>query len=113
MSIPKNTAKTNTETAHNTAETAANTIFIAAADAQINGAIARGVFWIMVQITDENVDIKTVVQHYMDLGYSVKFSGVNSGNPASLFGENWVAYWDGNGIPAEIPLPAKVKISWS
>lgn len=114
MSIPKSTANSQATAADDAIVLAANTNYIATIDLNIAGAIARGEFETVTRVYDKNVDINTVAQHYIDLGYQVRFLGHSPyGQPAVLFGEHWVDYWTGAiYIPKNIKRPIRMKLGW-
>jgi len=115
MSITRDQAQTDAQTANDDLTAAANARFIAAADIQIQEAIAQGKFFISAYTT-ENINPQTVFQHYTDLGYNVSFPDypVNLAlQPAELFGAFWVNFWSNGGfIPALLKKPYRFLIIW-
>lgn len=110
MSITKDAAKAQTETAHNAAETTANNLFIAAADLQISEAIALGVFWTTCRNFDLNANPSTIAQYYVNLGYRVYFLDIDGrGQPDIRNGH----FWNDAPVPIDLNKPFRIKIAWS
>lgn len=117
MSTPtKNQVKTQAQIAHDALAATANQLFINAADAQIQGAIAQGLFFVNCQTVDDKVDPQAIFNYYSNLGYIVTMPDVPTNiqlGPAQLFGEFWVNFWTNNLIPANVKYPLRFLISWN
>lgn len=114
-SIPKSQANTDSTTAQTAIMAAEDQNFIDSVDASILEATALGKFQVSAT-TWENVDVPTVYNYYVNLGYKVSFPDIfnmQQPQPAELFGEPWIDFW-GNGIWTKLPEgPARLLISWS
>jgi len=116
MSTPTRSKAEIDATAVQTALTdAANARFIAAADIQIQDAIAAGQFFVNCE-TGDDIDPRTVFQYYADLGYGVEFPDYPTNlalQPAELFGPYWQNFWSNGGfIPQRLKKPYRLIISW-
>jgi hypothetical protein len=115
MSMPRDTTEASTNVIKDANTLAANAAFIAAADLQIQEAVARGVFWVSTQ-TASDINPETVFKHYADLGYGVSFPDYPTNlslQPAELFGSYWVNFWSNGGfIPSLLKKPYRLLISW-
>lgn len=115
MSISRDQAQTDAQAANDTLTADANARFIAAADAQIQTAIDQGKFYVTSQTLDD-IDPRTVFQHYADLGYGVSFPDYPTNlalQPAELFGAYWINFWTNGGfIPSRLKKPYRMIISW-
>lgn len=114
MSESASAANAASQTALTAIQVAANTQFYANVDAQIAQAQAQGLFEINAT-TSQNVDLPTVFNYYVALGYAVYFPDYPASldnQPQQLFGQYWEAYW--NNILSLVPLknPARINISW-
>lgn len=114
-SIPKSQAQTEAEAAQAALEATAAQLFIDAADAQIQEAIDQGKYFVNCLTHDENVDPKTIFDYYTNLGYGVSFPDYPQNlalQPAQLFGEFWINYWQNNLVPRVKKYPLRFLISW-
>lgn len=117
-SLPASTADTDSQTALNALRAADNANFILAVDQAILDAIAQGETQISAN-TFGNVNAQTVTEYYVNLGYKVSFPDfrTNIGNqPAQLFGDAWVSFWQGTlaGYLGFVPKnPMRLLIGWS
>lgn len=103
--------------------TAADKVFIASVDAQIQTAIALGLFQVTA-VTTPDVSINTVFQYYNNLKYLCSFPDYLQQNgmafpttitvqPADFFGFNWTQFWL-NAIGAfHIKSPARMTVRWN
>ncbi len=95
-------------------QTAQDTIFIANVDAQITEKIAQGAFQISAT-TFNGVNLQTVFQYYVNLGYAVSFPDYPANlnyQPVDLFGQYWEAYWLHRLSLYPIQNPARIIIQW-
>lgn len=115
-SIPKSQAESETDTAHDVLVAAANQRFIDAADAQIQEAIDQGRFFVNCTSFEADLDPKAVFDYYAGLGYQVAFPDYTSHDlsqqPAQLFGEFWINFWNNDLVPAGMKLPLRIVIGW-
>jgi hypothetical protein len=114
-SLPAATAQTDSKTADAALVATANANFIAAVDAQIVQAIALGKFQVSAT-TFVNVHPRVIAQYYSNLGYWVQFPDLVQGpnfQPADLFGEYWVDFWNNTLFPFFGSKPARMVIGWS
>jgi hypothetical protein len=114
MSETRDQANADAQTALTAIQTAENTQFIANVDAQIQEAIAQGRFEVSAT-TSKNVDIQTVFEYYVNLGYMVWFPDYPTNlnvQPVELFGQYWTDYWQH--ILSLYPLknPARIIVGW-
>lgn len=114
--IPKSQAESESTTEHDARVAAANQRFIDAADAQIQEAIDQGRFWVNCTTFEYDINPQTVFQHYADLGYKVSFPDFTthdfSQQPAQLFGEFWINFWNNENVPANTKIPLRIVIGW-
>lgn len=115
MSIPRSQAEIDAQAAQDALTAEANARFIAAADIQIQTAIEQGKFYVNCE-TQDDIDPRTVFQHYADLGYGVSFPDYPTNlalQPAELFGAYWINFWTNGGfIPSRLKKPYRLIISW-
>lgn len=122
MSIDRNTANADSNTALTAIQTAADTDWIASVDSQIQTAITLGQFSVTA-LTNSAVNLDTVFQYYADLGYNVSFPDYANQNgntlpsiinqPSNFFGYNWTAYWQGLLTLNIVSNPARITIAWT
>lgn len=117
----RNTANTNAQTAKDAITLAADNQFISDAGDAILAAIAQGKFMVTLH-TAKGVDVPTVHDYLTNLGYQVAYPGLGmkagpqpfqpSGvfQPADLFGQLWIDFWNGN-VP-RLDNPLRMTISW-
>lgn len=93
---------------------AANEEFIANADLAIGEAVLQGKMQVFLSSV-RGMDFQTVFTYFHDLGYVLGPTArmQNRSNPAGLFGQFWVDYWnnvwnmsglDDNGVPYQIVI---------
>lgn len=115
-SLPASTAQSDTITAKDELIVADNANFIAQVDVQIQEAIALGRFQISAT-TFGNVHPRDIVKYYGNLGYWIVFPDLIQGpnfQPADLFGEFWVNFWDNTLTPLfKQRKPVRMVIGWS
>lgn len=115
MSIPRTQAQIDAQAALDAVTAAANARFIAAADTQIQEAIDQGKFYCTCTTIDD-IDPRTIFQHYADLGYGVSFPDYPTNlalQPAELFGAYWINFWTNGGfIPRLLKKPYRLIIAW-
>ncbi len=121
MSIDRNQANADTTTSFNAIQTAGDTTFIANVDSQIASAITLGQFTVTA-LADTSVNLNTVFQYYVALGYNVSFPDFANQNggflpsiinqPANLFGSNWNDYWMGLLTLNLVQTPCRISIAW-
>lgn len=116
MSTPtRSQSQIDAQAANDTLTVAANARFIAAADLQIQEAINQGKFYCSC-VTQDDIDPRTVFQHYADLGYGVSFPDYPANlslQPAELFGAYWINFWTNGGfIPQNLKKPYRLIIAW-
>lgn len=113
-SIPATTAENNTDIARAALVAADNAIFIADVDKQILDYIALGKKEISAT-TFGYVHIKDIYNYYTALGYHVDFPDLRQGHkfqPADLFGQFWIEFWNHTLIPHHPRNPTRVLINW-
>lgn len=96
-SIPASTADTEAQAALTALQAADNATFILETDAAIVEMISQGKAQVSVS-TFGNVLAKTIVSYYVNLGYKVVLPDYPQSleiQPAQLFGQFWVEFWDG------------------
>lgn len=96
-SIPATTAQSDSDAAKAALEAADNAIFIASVDQAIVEATDQGKYQVSAT-TWGHVSPKTIVDYYINLGYTVAlpdYPQTLEVVPAQLFGEFWVAFWNG------------------
>ena len=92
--------------------TAANTKFINEATDIIALYVEQGKFEVTVYAF-QYVSLKDITDYFQNLGYGVNLLDRYSYNnqPAALFGDLWVDYWNGR-LVCWGPKPHRVVISW-
>ena len=97
-------------------ETAANQRFIDAADAQILEAVDQGKMFATCITFEENANPKTIFDYYAALGYKISFPDFPlhdlSQQPAQLFGEFWINFWNNGMVPSNMKKPIRIIIGW-
>lgn len=93
-------------------ENAANALFIAEADAAIADAVSMGKFKIYLSSV-KHMSFKDIQDYYQALGYEIGMPNCSWGNcqPAQLFGQFWLAYWERRQI-CQCHRPCRVVIMW-
>lgn len=116
-SIPESQANSDALIAHTALVAAANQRFIDAADIQIQEAIVQGKYWVNCETFEENIDPKALFDYYAALGYKVSFPDFTahdlSQQPAQLFGEFWINFWNNGLIPSSTKLPLRIILGWA
>jgi len=116
MATPtKSQAEADAQAAHDDLVEAACDLFIENTDLAIEAAIDQGVFFVNTSAFDKNVDPKVIFDYYTNLGYGVSFPDYPQNlmlQPAQLFGEFWINYWQNNLVPAAQKYPLRFLISW-
>lgn len=116
MATPtKSQAQTDAQTAEDALVAAANQLFIDNTDVAIEAAIDQGEFFVNSAAYDHNVDPRAIFDYYTNLGYSVSFPDYPQNlalQPAQLFGEFWINYWNNNLVPNLKKYPIRFLISW-
>lgn len=118
MSTPTlNQAQTTSQTNHDSITSAIDANFIAATDQQIQDAMSKGLFFISCTAED-GVDSQQIFNHYAGLGYQVTFPDFPQNqaqvtNPSNLFGEFWIAFWNGVKFFDPNRKPVRFLISWN
>jgi hypothetical protein len=115
-SITKSQAEIDAQIAHDALVAAANARFIAAADIQITEAIARGVFFANCETFETDIDPKLIYDYYAALGYKISFPDLPlhdlSQQPAQLFGEFWINFWNNGLVPKNMKHPIRIIFAW-
>ena len=116
MSITKTQAQTNALTNEASIHAAANALFYVEVDAQIQQAVAQGIFFVY-STTSENINPSDVFTHYTQLGYQVTFPGFSSHStpaaPPDSDNGFWVSSWLNSGLNKQrLEKPYKFLISW-
>lgn len=114
MSIPATTAITDSDAALLALVTADNTKFIADVDQQILDAIDLGKFEVSAT-TFGYVNPHDIYVYYLNLGYMVTFPDLIHGQafqPADLFGQFWIDYWNHTILPRGAKNPVRMLIFW-
>jgi hypothetical protein len=89
-----------------------NALFIADADRQILAAIALDKKFISITTFGE-VNPHYIYKYYTNLGYDVDFPDLIQGQkfqPADLFGEFWLEYWEHTLLPSFHKGPIRIVI---
>lgn len=94
----------------------ANAKFIKAADIAIADAVSRGLFLVRLTLF-EDVGLQYIVTYYQNLGYIVSAPlPPNVGEqPAQLFGQFWVDYWENPTFyftQSGLPMVTEIYITW-
>jgi hypothetical protein len=92
-----------------------NALFIADADKQIRAAIALDVSFVSAT-TFGDVNPHDIYKYYTNLGYDVDFPDLIQGQrfqPADLFGEFWLEYWNHTLLPNFPKGPIRIVIKRS
>lgn len=113
-SIPASTAQTDSDAALAALKAADNANFIVDADKQITDAIALGKSEISAT-TFGDCDILDIFNYYANLGYHIEFPDLIQGQkfqPADLFGEFWIEFWNNTLIPHNQMNPVRIIIRW-
>lgn len=119
MPTPPLASVANTDTAADllALTNAANTQFIADIITAIAQAEANGQYQCYLT-TFEHVDFQFVATYMQGLGYQINFPdfpATFTGQPASLFGPDWIAFWANKFIPAYLnpQNPLRMGFSWA
>lgn len=116
MATPPNRDTANTDALADLAalQAAANANFIDQAGQAIDNAVALGQIQVFLT-TFENVDIETIHNYFLGLGYIVGFPDAFTlrGQPAELFGESLEEFWDRNSLPPMLTNPTRILLDWS
>ena len=114
MSNTKVQSNTDANASQLAIQTAQDTAFIANIDTQIAEATTQGKFQVS-SISSKGVDLKTVFQYYVNLGYVVWFPDYPTNlnyQPVDLFGAYWDLYWTNQFGLLRITNPTRMIVSW-
>lgn len=118
MSTPPNSSTANADSlAQLTAlQAAANALFIDQANTAIENAINEGKYWIVLT-SFQNCNLLDLQTYFVGLGYQVQYPdmlnpNLTPQNPAQLFGQDLVDFWDNGGQVQHLSNPLRIKLLW-
>lgn len=109
-------ANVDSTTDHDALVAAANQQFIDQTVVAIANATTNGKFEVFMT-TFQNCDFNLLATYFQNLGYTVifpDFPPFDGSQPAQLFGDFWIAYWDNQLIPTGMKPrnPVRMGFRW-